>query len=408
MTQFGVRSAVAAAAVLAMSVVPTFAQTRTPGTYPTHETQILRLGTSERFSMPMRNPDQLHTMVNKNRDQFNTVLSLAGLSGISGQVFDALAGPVTETTIQPGTHMEWMAMKRAGKARIVQNIRWSGKQPFDAWTFNLTDGGYTYTFLVPKVCGNLTLLSAVAVTPAGTISEAPPPPPPPPPPAPEPAPEPPQVAAAPPPPPPPPPAYVPAETHMPWIASGFVGSSFSTSVNSVDVLQDTQFINDSPGADVTYGGQIAYLWHGVVGGEFLADFAPHVGFDTPVLTQNPHVNSYMGNVIGAFPFGDDGRFQPFVSGGFGSIGIRADVLTGFDINGNQISNSTNTQRWGGDIGGGMMAFANRWGVRGDVRYFRASSNNSISTDQSVDDRVTRALLSDLGFWRGTLGLSFRW
>jgi hypothetical protein len=80
MTQFGVRSAVAAAAVLAMSVVPTFAQTRTPGTYPTHETQILRLGTSERFSMPMRNPDQLHTMVNKNRDQFNTVLSLAGLS----------------------------------------------------------------------------------------------------------------------------------------------------------------------------------------------------------------------------------------------------------------------------------------------------------------------------------------
>ena len=122
MTQFGVRSAVAAAAVLAMSVVPTFAQTRTPGTYPTHETQILRLGTSERFSMPMRNPDQLHTMVNKNRDQFNTVLSLAGLSGISGQVFDALAGPVTETTIQPGTHMEWMAMKRAGKSWNMKNV----------------------------------------------------------------------------------------------------------------------------------------------------------------------------------------------------------------------------------------------------------------------------------------------
>ena len=26
----------------------------------------------------------------------------------------------------------------------------------------------------------------------------------------------------------------------------------------------------------------------------------------------------------------------------------------------------------------------------------------------TDERVTRALLSDLGFWRGTLGLSFRW
>jgi len=405
MTQFGVRSAVAAAAVLAMSVVPTFAQTRTPGTYPTHETQILRLGTSERFSMPMRNTDQLHTMVNRNREHFTTVLSLAGLSGISGQLMDVLAGPVTETTIQPGTHMEWMAMKRAGKPRIVQNIRWSGRQPFDAWQFTLTDGGYTYTFLVPKVCGNLTLLSAVAVTPAATISEAPPPPPPPPPPAPEPAPEPPQVAAAPPPPPPPPAPYVPTETHMPWIASGFIGSSFNTSSNT---LQQTLNSDNNVPAGLTYGGQVGYLWHGVVGGEFIADFAPDVGLDSVLIASQPHVNSYMGNVIGAFPFGSDGRYQPFVSGGFGSIGMRADVVTGFDANGSQITSSATQARWGSNIGGGMMAFANRWGVRGDVRYFRASTNDAFSSNQSAEDRVTQALLSDLGFWRGTLGLSFRW
>jgi hypothetical protein len=403
MTQFGVRSAVAAAAVLAMCVVPTFAQTRTSGTYPTKETQILRLGTSERFSMPMRNTDQLHTMVNKNRDHFTTVLSMAGLSGISGQVFDALLGPVTDITIQPGTHMEWMAMKRVGKPRIVQNIRWSGRQPFDAWTFNLTDGGYTYTFLVPKVCGNLTLLSAVAIPPAATVSEAPPPPPPPPPP-PAPEPEPPQVAAAPPPPPPPPAPYVPTHEYMPWIASGFVGSSFGTTVN---VLQETQNIDNNVSADVTYGGQVGYLWHGVVGAEFLADFAPHVGFDNPLLAQNPHVNSYMGNVIGAYPFGSDDRFQPFISGGFGSIGMRSDVLTGFDINGNQITTSTNQARWGSNIGGGILAFADRFGVRGDVRYFRASTKNTFTSDNTADN-VTQALLSDLRFWRGTLGLSFRW
>jgi hypothetical protein len=406
MTQFGVRSAVAAAAVLAMCVVPTFAQTGTTGTYPTKETQILRLGTSERFSMPMRNVDQLHTMVNRNREHFTTVLSMAGLSGISGQVFDALAGPVTETTIQPGTHMEWMAMKRAGKPRIVQNIRWSGRQTFEAWQFTLTDGGYTYTFLVPKVCGNLTLLSAVAVTPAATVSEAPPPPPPPPPP-PAPEPEPPQVAAAPPPPPPPPPApYVPAHTYLPWVASGFVGSSFSTSNNTI--LQSVNSDNSVP-AGFTYGGQVAYLWHGIVGGEFLADFAPDVGLDSILFASQPHVNSYMGNVIGAYPFGSDGQFQPFISGGFGSIGMRADLLTGFDVNGNQITSSSNQAQWGSNIGGGIMAFANRWGVRGDVRYFRASTNNdTFSSNDPVDDRVTKALLSDLGFWRGTLGLSFRW
>ena len=121
MTQFGVRRGLVAATVLAMWVVPAFAQTRTAGSYPTRETRILRLGTSQRFSMPMHTVDQLHAMVNKNRTQFNQVLSFASLSGISGQVLDALTiGPVTETTIQPGTHMEWMAMKRAGKPRRAE------------------------------------------------------------------------------------------------------------------------------------------------------------------------------------------------------------------------------------------------------------------------------------------------
>ena len=59
-------------------------------------------------------------------------------------------GTVRDTTIQPGTHMEWMAMKRAGTPAISKNIRWSGRQPFDAWQFDVTDGRYAYTFLVPR------------------------------------------------------------------------------------------------------------------------------------------------------------------------------------------------------------------------------------------------------------------
>ena len=356
--------------------------------------------------MPMHNVDQLHAMVNKNRPQFTQVLSMASLSGISGQVLDALTiGPVTEMTIQPGTHMEWMAMKRAGKPAIVQNIRWSGRAPFEAWTFDVTDGGYKYTFLVPKVCGNLTLLSATAVTPAGTISEAPPPPPPPPPP-PAPEPEPPQVAAAPPPPPPPPPpAPAPTTTYMPWVASGFIGSSFSTSSNTL--LQTVNTDNNVP-AGLTYGGQVGYLWHGIVGGEFIADFAPDVGFDSILFATQPHVNSYMGNVIGAYPFGSDGRYQPYVSGGFGSIGIRADFFTVADANGNRSTVSADDQRWGGNLGGGVFAYVSRFGVRGDVRWFRSSGGNNILNSNTPEDNAARALLSDLHFWRGTLGLAFRW
>jgi len=404
MTQFGVRRGLVAATVLAMWVVPAFAQTRTAGTYTPRETQITRLGTSQRFSMPMRTVADLRAMVNKNRSQFNQVLSQAGLSDMSAQVLDTLTtGTVTETMIQPGTHMEWMAMKRAGTPAIVKNVRWSGRAPFDAWQFNLTANNYTYTFLVPKVCGNLTLLSAVA-SPGGTISEVQPEPtPPPPPPAPE---EPPApiVAAAPPPPPPPAPVYQ-GRTYNPWVASGFVGSSFSTRVNA---LEETPNISNNVSAGVTYGGQVGYLWHGMVGGEFLADFAPHVSLDNPILSNNPRVNSYMGNFIAAFPVGGEGQFQPFISGGVGSIGMRTNVFTLPDNNGNVTANSVNSNRWGGDVGGGMMVFADRWGVRGDVRWFRASTNNNISTDNTLGEAVTQSLLSDLRFWRGTLGLAFRW
>jgi hypothetical protein len=404
MTQFGVRRGLVAATVLAMWVVPAFAQTRTAGTYTPHETQILRLGTSQRFSMPMKTIDDLHAMANKNRSQFNQVLSLAGVTDISGQVLDQLtAGNLTETMIQPGTHMEWMAMKRAGTPSIVKNVRWSGRTPFAAWQFDLTANNYTYTFLVPKVCGNLTLLSVVA-SPAGTISEAPAPPPPP-----EPTPEPPQIAVAPPPPPPPPVVYAPAHEYNPWVASGFVGSSFGTSVNSVNLVQDNLGVNNNINAGVTYGGQVGYLWHGIVGGEFLADFAPKVGFNSLVLSDNPHVNSYMGNLIAAFPFGSDGEFQPFVSGGVGSIGIRGNAFTLPDANGVISTESVHNNRWGSDIGGGMMVFGGKWGVRGDVRWFRASTNNNIDLNNTTPGLiVTENLLSDLHFWHGSLGVAFRW
>jgi len=67
----------------------------------------------------------------------------------------------------------------------------------------------------------------------------------------------------------------------------------------------------------------------------------------------------------------------------------------------------NEQRWGGNLGGGMFAYVNHFGVRGDVRWFRSSGGNSLNGTTLADD-AARALLSDLHFWRGTLGLAFRW
>jgi outer membrane protein with beta-barrel domain len=183
-----------------------------------------------------------------------------------------------------------------------------------------------------------------------------------------------------------------------WVASGFVGGGFNGNNN------DNPRVDENAGG-VTFGGQVGYLWKGIVGPEFLFEWAP--SFDvTSVLIptdSNTHVLSYMANAIGALPLGADGQVMPYISGGFGAIQMAADVVNPFD---NSVSNNQNTE-WGTNLGGGIMAFAsNRWGVRGDVRYYHANTDNNFNG--SAQDQFVQSLVSGLSYWRATGGVSVRW
>lgn len=153
------------------------------------------------------------------------LLADAGVPGVSDALLTALGrveenyvgvacmearpepGTVVECDVRPGESLEWMVFRPAGGApAVVRNVRWAGRQPFRAYLVRVADASTSYTFLVPKDCGNLSLLTTQPLAPAASVAEvAAPPPPPPPAPAP---------VAAPPPalPPPPPPAEVRAET----------------------------------------------------------------------------------------------------------------------------------------------------------------------------------------------------
>src|SRR6516225_7435917 len=156
----------------------------------TRETAIRTLGGPNRFSGPMHTVDDLRTMIASNQAQISSVLSQAGLGDLSTSFMNVVAtGYVSDTTVAPGTHMDWMALKRAGRGSVLHNVRWTGAQAFDAFQFSVEYAGYSYTFVVPKICGNFALLSRAPVP----VAAAPPapepepvvqPPPPPPPPAP--------------------------------------------------------------------------------------------------------------------------------------------------------------------------------------------------------------------------------
>src|SRR6185295_15119156 len=156
-----------------------------------------------RFSQPLRTTDDLRAMVQANRSAIRSVMVMAGYGDVSAQLTDGFSvSAVTDTTITPGTRFLFMALKRGGAPAVLRNVRWAGRDSFDAFQFSITAGGYVYSFIVPKVCGNFSLVSKVAApVPTAPEPPQPEPPPPPPPPAYEPP-------APPPPPPPQPPAVV--------------------------------------------------------------------------------------------------------------------------------------------------------------------------------------------------------
>ena len=222
--------------LLALAAAPTVASAQT------REVAVRTLGGPNRFSAPMHSVDDLRTMVITNQAQITSVLQQAGLGDIAEQWFTVLStADISDTTVAPGTHFDWMALKRAGRPGVLHNVRWTGQQSFDAFQVSVEYNGYNYTFIVPKICGNFALLSRSAVVAA---APAPPPPPPPPEPAP--------VVA---PPPPPTPIAVATERSYPWMATGFLGSSFSTSFSSIQTALSAAQI--PVGVDTADGGLTA-------------------------------------------------------------------------------------------------------------------------------------------------------
>ena len=168
-------------------------------------------------------------------------------------------------------------------------------------------------------------------------------------------------------------AQTPAPTR--WIASGFVGADFGG-------LAD--------GSSFDLGGQLGFLYRGKAGAEFVGDFSPGFSLSGPALTNRPTVNAFMFNAITALPFGQEWRLQPYIAGGLGTIQLRSMAFTPSAVPGAQTY--TSQSQGGGDIGAGVTAFVGHFGVRADLRYYRAFSDS----------------VAGLDFWRVSIGVAARW
>ena len=137
-----------------------------------------RLGGSTSFYMPpMQTVAHLQRMMAQPRivADIRNVLDQAGLSSTADAVIATLTsatvvkgvrcadatpadGTLVECDFEPGGTLLWMAYRpKRQEPGLIRGVRWAGEQPFPAFLFRVTEGDRIYTFVLPKVCANLSL-----------------------------------------------------------------------------------------------------------------------------------------------------------------------------------------------------------------------------------------------------------
>jgi hypothetical protein len=178
---------------------------------------------------------------------------------------------------------------------------------------------------------------------------------------------------------------MPASAHADWLFTPNIGGSFG---------------GDASGHEhMSWGASIGWMGAGAFGFEADLAYTPQF-FESSTSDVNfidtDNVTTWMGNILVGIPIGGQhgAGFRPYFSGGAGVMQSNVkDVNDLFPVNNNE---------FGVNAGAGAMGFAtDHVGFRGDVRYYRQLTNPTENNNFNID-------FADFNFWRGTVGLTFRW
>ena len=185
----------------------------------------------------------------------------------------------------------------------------------------------------------------------------------------------------------------PATASADWLFTPYLGATFGGSANIGGGGED---FDDEFERKVNYGASLAWVGDGAVGFEIDLGYSPNFFSVSPDdddidLTGDGNVTTLMANLVVGAPAGG---VRPYASGGVGLIKSRVNDA-------GQFLGEIDNNDFGFNVGAGVTGFmTDNVGIRGDVRYFRSLRDNE------PDDEFDVAL-SDFRFWRGTVGVTFR-
>jgi hypothetical protein len=188
----------------------------------------------------------------------------------------------------------------------------------------------------------------------------------------------------------------PAKASADWLFTPFFGMNWGGNAEFTDFGGDFE---DEFEQKMNFGASLSWMGAGAFGFEvdfgYSPNFFQNTTGDDDFEFGDSNVTTLMANLKVGAPFGGQtgGGIRPYASGGLGLIKSRIDDPDDlFELN------STD---WGFNVGGGVTGFFNdNFGLQGDVRYFRSLQDNE--PDEEFD-----LALGSFNFWRGTVGLVFR-
>jgi opacity protein-like surface antigen len=191
-------------------------------------------------------------------------------------------------------------------------------------------------------------------------------------------------------------AAAPAKASADWLFTPFIGMNFGGSVTFNDAFGD---FDDEFEKRANFGASLAWMGAGAIGFELDFGYAPNFFESTEGEADfdygDNNVTTFMANLVVGAPIGGQTGLgiRPYASGGVGIIRTHIDdALDLFDVSSND---------WGFNAGAGIAGFfSDNIGLRGDVRYFRSLQDNEPDDELDVS-------LGDLKFWRGSVGITFR-
>jgi len=116
-------------------------------------------------------PEVMKMLVERYAADIKTGFEKAGYGDLYQPFIDQLkTAQFEETTWNIGETVKWMLFRSKGQVQVSGELEWAGKKPVEAFAVKVKVGFKTYTFIIPKPCGNIAFKDVVEEIPEAICS----------------------------------------------------------------------------------------------------------------------------------------------------------------------------------------------------------------------------------------------